>query len=259
MLKSRRTCFGRTLLLLCLASCLLGVASCGGGKIVFVYPDEVLDFQLRNLKMPTVYMDSVTDLRPPLQRDGQGHFFTITYPKDVAWEVPATQIYAEALAQDLAQTHLVELVPLQAQADYVLSLDLLSLTCQLQRSAASFLLTGAIGAGAGLALGEDGSDRVKLGVVLAAIGMVAIPVPTQNHAEAEVRLTLKDRTGNVVWQRSCLGEVSEKKYLTPTSREDQKLVNAHLTKAVKRANACLLGQMRQFLLENGRPVDADDS
>jgi len=233
---------------------LLGVASCGSHKIAFIYPDEVLDFQLRNLKTPRVYMDSVTDMRPPEQRQGQGHFFDISYPADHAWEVPATQTYAEALAQDLEQTSLVELVPLQAQADYVLSLDLLSLGCELKRSPAAFLVTGMIGAGAGMALGDDASHRAKLGTVLALVSMAAIPVPTENHAEAEVRLTLKDRSGDILWQKSCLGEVDTRKYLSVTAREDQKLVNEHLTKAVKRANACLLGQLRQYLLTNAQPV-----
>lgn len=250
MTQNRRFCFRRALLLASLVLVLMGMASCGTQEIVFVYPDEALDFQLRNLKMPAVYIDTVTDLRPLEQRSGEGHFFTIIYPKDDAWEVPATQIYAEALAQDLDQTNLVELVPLHAQADYILSMDLLSLSCKLKRSPASFLLAGAIGAGAGMALGDDASHRIKLGAVLAAITMVAVPVPTNNHAEAEVQLTLKDRTGNILWQKSCLGEVDEKKYLTATAREDQQLVNEHLTKAVKRANACLLGQMRQYLLEN---------
>ncbi len=250
MTQNRHFCCHRALLLASLVLVLMGVASCGTQDIVFVYPDEALDFQLRNLKMPAVYIDTVTDLRPLEQRSGEGHFFTIIYPKDEAWEVPATQIYAEALAQDLDQTNLVELVPLQAQADYILSMDLLSLSCKLKRSPAAFLLAGAIGAGAGMALGDDTSHRIKLGAVLAAIMMVAVPVPTDNHAEAEVQLTLKDRTGNILWQKSCLGEVDEKKYLTATAREDQQLVNEHLTKAVKRANACLLGQMRQYLLEN---------
>ncbi len=223
----------------------LGVSSCGSDKIIFVYPDEAVDFQLRNLKMPALYIDSVTDMRPLEQRQGQGHFFGITYPKDEAWEVPATQIYAEALAQDLEQTHLVELVPLHSQADYILSVDLLSMGCRLQRSPAAFLLPGLIGVGAGMALGSDSSDRAKLSVALAAVAILAIPVPTKNHAEAEVRMTLKDRSGNVLWQKSCYGEIDTKKYITSTARQDQELVNEHLTKAVKRANACLLGQLRQ--------------
>ncbi len=250
MIQNRRFSLPRALLLSSLIFILLGVASCGTQDIVFVYPDEAIDFQLRNLKMPAVYIDAVTDMRPLEQRTGQGHFFTIIYPKDEAWEVPATQIYAEALAQDLDQTNLVELVPLHAQADYILSMDLLSLSCELKRSPASFLLAAAIGAGAGMALGDDASHRLKLGAVLAVITAVAVPVPTNNYAEAEVRLTLKDRTGNILWQKSCLGEIEERIYLTATAREDQQLVNEHLTKAVKRANACLLGQMRQYLLEN---------
>ncbi|MCB1182428.1 hypothetical protein KDM41_03270 [bacterium] len=232
---------------------LLGLGACGGAdKIVFVYPDEALDFQLRNLKMPAVYIDAVTDMRPPEQRQGQGHFFTIVYPKDEAWEVPATQVYGEALAKDLAQTHMLELVPLRAQAEYTLSADLFSMACRLERSPAAFLLTGAIGAGAGVALGEDGSDRAKLAAVLGAVAIAAIPVPTRNIAEVDVRLTLRDNDGDIVWQKACLGEVDENKYLTPTAREDQQLVNEHLTRAVKRANACLLGQLRQFLLEEGQ-------
>ena len=229
----------------------LGASSCGSDKITFIYPDEAVDFQLRNLKMPALYIDTVTDMRPIEQRQGQGHFFGITYPSDESWEVPATQIYAEALAKDLEQTHLVELVPLHSQADYILSVDLLSMGCRLQRSPGGFLLAGAIGAGAGMALGGDASHRAKLAVTLAVVAMLAIPVPTNNHAEAEVRMILKDRTGNVVWQRSCLGEYEAKKYITPTARQDQELVNEHLTKAVKRANACLLGQLRQEFIEQG--------
>jgi hypothetical protein len=253
----QKTETGRWVTALAILLVTLGVSSCGSDKIAFIYPDEAVDFRLRNLKMPALYIDSVTDMRPIEQRQGQGHFFGITYPADESWEVSATQIYAEALAQDLEQTHLVELVPLHSQADYILSVDLLSMGCRLQRSAASFLLTGAIGAGAGMALGGDTSHRVKLAVALAAVAILAIPVPTQNHAEAEVRMTLKDRTGNVVWRKSCLGEFEAKKYITATSRQDQQLINEHLTKAVKRANACLLGQLRQEFIEQGSASSPD--
>jgi len=194
-------------------------------------------------------VDGVTDLRPAEQREGQGHFFHITYPKDEAWEVPATQVYAEALAQDLEQTNLFALVPLQGQAEYVLSADLLSFGCELKRSPGAFLVTGAVGAALGMALGDEGSHRAKLATALAVVGMVALPVPTTNRAEAEVRLTLKDAEGNLVWETSCLGEYEKKKALTPTSRQDQQLVNEYLTRAVKRVDACLMGQLRQFLVE----------
>ncbi|MEN8006444.1 MAG: hypothetical protein ABFS42_05480 [Candidatus Krumholzibacteriota bacterium] len=253
-LLTQNTLFRRSGFTLLILMVVLGVSSCGSDKITFVYPDEAIDFQLRNLKMPGLYIDTVTDMRPLEQRQGQGHFFGITYPSDEAWEVPATQIYAEALAQDLEQTHLVELVPLHSQADYILSVDVLSMSCRLERSKASVLLTGALGAGAGMALGSDGSHRTKLAAALAAVAILAVPVPTENRAEAEVRMTLKDQTGNVLWQKSCLGEYEAKKYVTVTARQDQELVNEHLTKAVKRANACLLGQLRQeFINQAGSP------
>jgi len=228
---------------------LLALAGCANDKIVFVYPDEALDFRYRQESAPAVYVDSVTDLRPAAQREGQGAFFKITYPKDEAWEVPATQIYAEALAQDLEQTALLELVPLRGQAQYVLAADLLSLGCRLERSPWSFLITGGLGAGLGMVLGEDGSHQTKLAIALGAAAVLAVPVPTTNKAEAEVRLTLKDTAGDIVWQGSCRGEYEAKKAVTPTARQDQQLVNEHLTRAVKRANACLLGQLSQFLQE----------
>jgi hypothetical protein len=251
------TCVASWICLLAILPVVLGVSSCGGGKVTFVYPDEAMDFQQRNLKMPAIYIDTVTDMRPMEQRQGQGAFFKITYPSDESWEVPATQIYAEALAKDLEQTHLVELVPLHSQADYIISVDLLSMGCQLKRSAGSFLLTGALGAGVGYALGGDPSHSAKLAVTLGVIAMLAIPVPTKNHAEAEVRMTMKDRTGNVIWQETCRGELDTKKYITATSRQDQELVNEHLTKAVKKANACLLGQLRQEFIDRSEAAGRD--
>ncbi len=233
----------------------IGMAGCGSPRIAFVYPAETVDFSLPNGLIPAVYIASISDLRPPEQRAGQGHFLHITYPKDDAWAVPATQVYAEALAQDLEQTGLVEVVGLHAQADYILAMDLLSLGCELQRSPAAFLISGAIGAAVGVAVGGASSHGLKVGAALALVGMATIPVPTANHAEAEVRLSLRDRQGNVVWQRSCLGEYDAKKSLTVTAREDQQLVDEHLTKAVKRANACLLGQLRQFLINGDQLVN----
>jgi len=253
----RRGLFRTPQLHLCigLMALLSTVGGCANPQIIFNYPDEAAGLNLRQVTTSAVYFESVTDMRPLDQRNGQGHFFTITYPKDEAWEDPATQIYAEALAQDLAQTQLVELVGLRAQAEYFLSADLLSLTCRLERSPAAFVISGAIGAGAGLVLGGASSHGVKLASVLAVIGMVSIPVPTDNNAEAEVRLSLKDRDGNIVWQRSCLGEFSRKKYITVTARQDQELVDEYLTKAVKRADACLLGQLAQFLLDKSQATD----
>jgi len=234
------------------------LSGCASQKMAFLYPNERVDMALLGTRAPALYIDTVTDLRPSVQRQGQGHFLHITFPKDAAWEVPATRIYADALAQDLDQTGLVELVPLPSQADYLLSADLLSFTCELQRTAMSYLLTGLIGGAVGFAFGDDASHRAKLAVATAAVGMMAIPVPTNHRAEAEVRLTLRDRAGEVVWQRACLGEVADRSYITPTARPDQELVTRNLTRATKRANACLFGQLRQFLQERAEATPTAD-
>lgn len=238
---------------------LLALAACSSQRITFIYPDEAVNLALVGSRTPTVYIDMVNDLRPSVQRQGEGHFFRITFPKDQAWEAPAALIYAEALAQDLEQTGLVDLVPLAAQADYLLSADLLSFTCQLQRSPTSYLLTGLIGGAVGAAMGGDSSHRLKLGAATAIGGVLAIPVPTNHRAEAEVRLTLRDRRGEIVWQKACLGEIGERTYITPTARLDQELVTRNLTRAVKRAHACLFGQLRQVMGDRAVPAAADSA
>lgn len=241
----------RTLRLLPLLLVLTLLGACSGQKIVFNYPGEEIDFRVENLRTPSVYLEQVTDMRPPKQREGRGHFLGIDFPKDEAWIRPVAEVYAEALAQDVEQTNLVQIVPLRGQADYVLTADVISLGCRFERSAGSFLLPAGIGGGLGFALGEDGSDRAKLGVTLALVSILAVPMPSHDRAEAEIRLTLKNRSGDILWQKSCLGEYGHKVYAAATSRQDQRYVDEHLTRAVKRANACLLGQLRQFLLEQG--------
>lgn len=233
------------MLMLC---CLPWLASCGGRHVEFNYPAERLDFSLRGYETPSIFVDLVRDLRPAVQRTGEGRFIDITYPGDDAWDMPLHQIYRQALVRDLTQTQMVEIVPLAVQADYTLTADILSLSCRLQRSPVSFLLPVAAGMGAGMAIGSDSSDRIKTGAVLSVVALMAIPLPTSHRAEAEVRLTLRDSRGEIVWERACLGEVAENTYLTATARDDQRLVDKYLTRAVKRCNGCLLGQLRQTLL-----------
>lgn len=228
------------------------LGACSGDRIAFHYPGEQIDFRVENLRTPSIYLEQVTDMRPPKQREGRGHFLGIDFPKDGSWERPVAEIYAEALAQDVEQTNLVQIVPLRGQADYVLTADIISLGCRFERSAGSFLLPAGIGGGVGFALGDEGSDRAKLGIALAVVSILAVPMPSYDRAEAEIRLTLKNRSGDILWQESCLGEYGHKVYAAATSRQDQRYVDEHLTKAVKRANACLLGQMRQFMLEQSQ-------
>ena len=95
------------------------------------------------------------------------------------------------------------------------------------------------------------SHGAKLGVGLGTVAVMAVPMSSTNKAEVQVRLTLANRQGDLLWQESCTGEFEDKVRATATSRQDQKYVNQHLVKALKRANGCLLGQLRQFLVENG--------
>jgi hypothetical protein len=224
------------------------LASCGNQQVNFHYPGEQIDFSLLQRPKPSIFIDLVRDLRPEAQRLGQGHFLGITYPSDEAWDKPVHQIYREALVQDLTQTQLVEVVPLARQADYVLTVDLISFGSRLQRSPVSFLLPLAGGMGVGLAVGEDTSDRLKTGMVVGVAALLAVPLPTSHRAGCEAKMQLQDRQGEVVWEQTCLGEVNDTVYVTATARSDQSLVDKFLTKAVKRCNACLLGQLRQILI-----------
>ncbi len=224
------------------------LSSCGTQHVSFHYPGEQLDFSLLQRPKPSIFIDLVRDLRPEAQRLGQGHFLGITYPSDEAWDKPVHQIYREALVQDLTQTQLVEVVPLARQADYILTVDLVSFGSRLQRSPISFLLPVAGGMGVGLAVGEDTSDRLKTGALVGVAALLAVPLPTSHRATCEARMHLENRQGEVVWEQTCLGETDEIVYVTATARSDQSLVDKYLTKAVKRCNACLLGQLRQILI-----------
>ncbi len=230
---------------------LLMLASCGSEKIIFLYPEEQMNMALRNLKTPTIYIDEVTDMRPLEQLTGEGHFFHIKYPKDDAWYRPVTEIYAEALVQDVEQTQLVEIVSERSEADYVLSADLMSVGLEFDRSVISFLVPTAVGMGAGFLIGDETSEQVSTGIALSVLAILAIPMPSNNRAEAEVRLTLKSNQGDILWQETCLGESEDRVYITATARQDQQYVDEYLTVAVKRCNACLVGQMRQALLKLG--------
>ena len=236
---------------LLLAALAAGLAGCGSPNVSFHYPAEQVDMSLAMERTPSVFIGEIRDLRPDDQREGRGWMVGITYPSDRNWDRPVDQIFRKAILQDLTQTRMVEVVPLVGQADYTLEADILSMHCRLQRSPFSFMMPMAGGMGIGMAVGEDGGDRVKTGLAIGALAMMALPLPTEHRAEAEVRLTLRDPQGQIVWTRTCLGEVDEKPFIAAFDRADQKRVDRYLVKAVKRCNACLLGQMRQELLTEG--------
>ncbi|PID78802.1 hypothetical protein CSB20_13375 [bacterium DOLZORAL124_64_63] len=237
--------------LVALLPILLVLGACSSQKIVFPYPDEQVNLGVEGLRPPALYIDKVTDLRPPEQRAGQGHFMHIRFPKDSSWYRPVTEIYGQALVQDMEQTALAELVAYPEQAEYFLNVDIMSMSCTFDRDVWSFLMPSALGMGLGMLTSDDTSHRISTGVVLSLVALAAIPVPSQSAAEVRLRVTLKDLRGNIVWQENCVGDVGDRVYAAATARQDQQYVDRFLTKAVKRANACLLAQLRPLLLELG--------
>jgi hypothetical protein len=224
------------------------ITGCGQEYAGFPYADEQYAYPTAALDLPLVHLGEVRDLRPAVQHTGEGRFTGITYPKDRNWELPVTAMYRDALIKDLSQTHLAELVPLRSQADFILEAEIESFHIRMTRSGASFMVPPAVALVAGFLLGDDIGSALKRAGVLTVITYGAIPLPTKQRAEVVVRLVLRDLDGHVVWEQTCLGEVEDKVGEAATSRREKMYAERYLPQAVKRANACLLGQMRQFLL-----------
>ncbi len=241
--------YGHVFLLIGLALLPL-FAACGVQRMTMEYPDEKVDYSFVGTQTKSLYLDLVRDVRPLEQHQGRGRMLNILYPSDNAWTVPVRTMYRNALVQDIKQTQLVEMVPLRGQADFTLTAEIISLTCRLKRSPAAFLWPTIAGMGLGMVAGSDTSDRIKVGLVASAAAIMATPMPAIHRAEAEVRLILRDKNQERVWERTCLGEVVETIYPPATANPDQEWLDRFLTKAIKRCNGCLLGQLRQALIEN---------
>ena len=219
------------------------VAGCSRAPIVLHYPDERLVFPKLGDEPPTLFVEFVNDMRPDTDRLGPGSFATVHFPADDEWDRPVSQIYYEALVKDLGQTQLVEIVPLRSQADYVLEVDLLRLGAKVSRGGGSYTLAAAAGAGLGYIVAQG----VGGAIVGALIGVGAMPAPARVEAVTEVRLKLHDNAAAPVWEQACRGEMTKSMWAGVTSRSDQAWVDKYLTVAIKRCNACLLGQLRQAL------------
>ena len=239
----------RPALLLCLAALFL-IAGGGGSRVTFPYANERMVYP-DGLGLTRIHLASVTDLRPDEQRRGAGAVATIRFPDDRSWSRPVAELYAEALSRDIAQTRLAELVPLPRQADYSLEARIHSFHCLLQRPTTAFLLPVGAGLVGGFVWGDDTSARLKRGLVLAVVAMGVLPSPTHVRADVEVELVLRDAAGAEVWRQTCLGELDETHGEPAASRRDAHYAEKMLPVAVKRANACLLGQLRQYLMADG--------
>jgi len=220
----------------------LFLAGCGARQVSFNYPGETLVFPNEG-PPPAIYVEFVNDLRGERQRNGTGSSGDIRFPSDEQWDQPVARIYYEALVQDLTQTNALVVANSLADADYVLQVDLLHLGCAVKRSTTGWLASAVLGGVAGWALGQN-VGATAAGVL---VGVGAVPVPTTLRAVCEVRLRVTDLDGVSVWEDSCLGEVTDRSFEPMTSRKDQQWVDRYLTVAVKRCNACLVGQLRQTL------------
>ncbi len=237
----------RWLVLILVPLILCGLSSCSHQIVKFPYPNETIVYPGSGGALPRIHVSRVTDQRPDDQRQGQGHFTGITFPSDESWEPAVSEIYREALTRDITQTQLAELTPLPGQAAYTLEAVIHSFHCRMDRSGVSFLLPTMVGMLGGFMWGDDMSGRLKRGAVLGAVALGVVPVPLRVKAEAEVELILRDRGGDVVWREVCIHLIEDNKAVPAVSRPDKPLAEKYLPQAVKRCNACLLGQLRQFL------------
>lgn len=223
------------------------LVGCGASRVRFHYPGESLVYPRLGDQTPRLYVDLVNDLRPQTQRAGVGRQTTIRFPSDENWEAPVNQIYYQALVQDLTQTDLFEVVPLRSQADFILEVDLEHLGCRVTRDPRGWIGAGLLGAGLGFVVSSSPGGAL----VGALLGIGAVPVPTEIRAVSQVTLRVYDRDQELFFERACLGEIEKRVWEGMTTRKDQEWVDQYLTVAVKRCNACLLGQLRQALVEAG--------
>jgi hypothetical protein len=226
---------------------LCGLSSCSHQIVNFPYPAETIVYPGSGGTLPRIHISRITDQRPDDQRKGQGHFTGITFPSDESWDPAVSDIYRDALTRDIAQTQLAELTPLPAQAAYTIEAVIHSFHCRMERSGVSFLLPTGVGMLGGFMWGDDTSGRMKRGAALGIVALGVIPVPLHVMAEAEVELILRDSGGEIVWQEVCIHVVEDDRGVPAVSRPDKSLAEKYMPQAVKRCNACLLGQLRQFL------------
>jgi hypothetical protein len=197
--------------------------------------------------LPEIYVVPPLDLRPAVQKTGEGKLMNLTFPADRLWPKPVADIYRDALSADVTQTNIGIVMNLESHAEYMLESEILSMTCHFKRYPSAFLLPLGVGTLGGFFLSDDASGRLKRAALLSVLAMGAVPSRAYVTAECEVRLTLRNPQGEILWQETCIGLVDETVGEAPLSRRDEMHTEAHLPTAIKRCNACLLGQLRQFM------------
>lgn len=228
-------------------------SGCNNYRVRFLYPQETRTNMFNSRPDVSIFVAEPDDLRPSRERHGRGFLQTLHFPPDGKMDQPAAHTVRRALMQDLLQTRVARLVQNPDNADYVLTSQLLSMTTELSRpsSAWAFPLVAGVAAGVIGGIGTDVGHGIKVGLVGAFLGTF-IPAPANTEATVEVKLELRDRISNeVVWSTICTGTHERTIRLSLSAREDKKIAEDFLPKALKRANACAVGQLYAHLQGQG--------
>ncbi len=227
------------------------LSGCNDYRMRFVYPRENRGDFFDAEPTFSLFVAEPQDLRPSRQRRGAGVLHSLYFPGDEKLDQPMSRIVLRALLQDLNQTRVASLVQNPKRADYELRTQLLSMTTHLKRPAGAWAIPLATGVavGVGMSLGSDGgmSDGVKTGLVGALLGTL-LPAPAPTEARVSMRLELYESASEtVVWSTECEGVYRKSLRLSLSARKDKEIAEEFLPKALKRANACAVGQLYAFL------------
>jgi hypothetical protein len=132
------------------------------------------------------------------------------------------------------------------------------MTTELSRPITAWAVPLASGVAVGLlaSIGSDGgaSHFFKTGAVGVILGTM-FPAPADVRGMVRIEFDLVDQSsGEVVWNTTCEGEFGRSMAISMASRDDQRLVEDFLPKALKRANACAVGQLYAFLQDHQAPA-----
>lgn len=227
------------------------LAGCNDYRVRFLYPREGRGAYFTERPEVSLFVAEPIDLRPSAEREGKGWLVTRHLPADKNLEQSPARITMRALLQDLNQTQLAVLVRNPDNADYRLESRLLNMTTELHRPMTAWAvpLASGVAVGALASIGSDGgaSHFFKTAAIGVVIGTM-FPAPADLRGFVRLELDLVDQaSGEVVWTTSCEGEFTRSMAISMASRDDQKLVEDFLPKALKRANACAVGQLYAYL------------
>jgi hypothetical protein len=247
ILRLRRLSIALLVVLMTMSS----LAGCNDYRVRFLYPRESRGDFFNESPQVALYVAEPEDLRPSRERNGSGFLSTIRFPSDDKLDQPPSRIVLRSLLQDLNQTRIATLVRNPDNADYVLSSQLLSMTTKIERGWEAWAIPVAAGLAVGglSSIGSDGgkSHFFKTGAVGAVLGTM-LPGPARTTGQVQVKLELRDRdTNELLWETICLGEYSKTIRLAISARDNAQIAEDFLPKALKRANACAVGQLYAYL------------